>query len=160
MSSTREQFREFLLRVSDNKLLPDDWGNFVVHHFADDQVEQLRHALVKESLDVSDWLIGWIPKKLQETALALAESLRETELDSIRYWTEWSEVSEDDGTIHIKVTWIESTSHSTGICDIPREHPEYDFWKWLISDEVHCKGRKEKAEIEALKAKYARMHSS
>ena len=155
MQDIRTQFRDFLLRLADNNLRDDDWNNFAVQHYSDEEIEQLRRSLVKRSLDFPDWQIGWIPRAFQDTARTLAEYLREFDENSIRYWTEWSEIG-DDRTIHIKVTWFDSESHSIGHCDIPPEHADYGFWKWLISNSELRRGRKSKAEVELLKSQYAR----
>ena len=155
MQDIRNQFRDFLLRLADNNLRDDDWSTFAVQHYSDEEVEQLRQSIVKRSLDFPDWQIGWIPRAFQDAARGLAECLREFDEDSIRYWTEWSE-NGDDGMIRIKVTWFDSESHSTGICDIPPENADYGFWKWLISHDELRRGRKSKAEVESLKSQYAK----
>lgn len=151
----RSDFRGFLLRSAENALRDDDWDAFAVQPYSDEELERLRQALVNRSLDFPDWRIGWIPRALQDTARGLAECLREVDENSIRYWTEWSEVGED-GIIHIKVTWLESDAHSTGVFDIPPEDGEYGFWKWLIADHELRRGRKSQANVESLKAQYAR----
>ena len=153
MQDIRIQFRDFLLRLADNNLRDDDWNVFAVQHYSDEEVERLRQSIVKRSLDFPDWQVGWIPRAFQDTARGLAEFLREFDVDSIRYWTEWSGIG-DGGTIHIKVTWFDSESHSSGACNIPPKNADYEFWKWLISDGELRRGRKSKAEIESLKSQY------
>ncbi|MBN2295384.1 MAG: hypothetical protein JXM70_23335, partial [Pirellulales bacterium] len=153
MQNVRDEFRDFLLRLADNNLRANDWNTFAVQHYTDEEIEQLRQALVKRSLDFPDWQIGWIPRAFQDAARGLAECLRGFDENSIRYWTEWSEIG-DDGIIHIKVTWFDSESHSTGVCDISPENGEYGFWKWLISDNELRRGRKSKTDVELLKSQY------
>ena len=107
MQDIRNEFRGFLLRLADNNLRDDDWDTFAVQHYSDEEVEQLRQSLVKRSLDFPEWQIGWIPRPFQDAARGLAECLLEFDENSIRYWTEWSEIV-DDGTIRIKTTWFDS----------------------------------------------------
>lgn len=155
MHDIRTKFRDFLLRLADNNLRDDDWSTFAVQHYSDEKVEQLRQSLVKRSLEFSDWQTGWIPQAFQDTARGLAECLRDFDENSIQYWTEWSEIG-DDGMIHVKVTWFESDSHSTGVCEISPGNGDYEFWKWLISDDELRRGRKSKADLESLKSQYLR----
>ena len=84
MQDIRNEFREFLLRLADNRLRDDDWNTFVVQHYCDDQIEQLRQSLVKHSFDFPDWQIGWVPKAFRDVARGLAECLRDFNEDSIR----------------------------------------------------------------------------
>lgn len=155
MQDTRNQFRAFLLRLANNTLRDDDWRTFAVQHYSDGEIEQLRQSLVQRSLDFPDWQVGWIPRAFQDVARGLAECLREFDENSIRYWTEWSEIG-DDGTIYVKSTWIDSESHSTRLYEIPTDNPDYAFWKWLISNaELRC-GRKTRADVESLKSQYAK----
>lgn len=153
MQGLRNEFRDFLLRVANNNLRPDDWTTFAVQHYSDEELERLRRSLVKCSLDFPEWQVGEIPRLLQDTASELAECIFEFDESSIRYWTEWSEIA-DDGTIHMKATWIDSESHSTGLCEIPPENADYEFWMWLVSHNELRIGPKTKAEVDSLKSQY------
>ena len=155
MQDIRNQFRDFLLRLAANELRDDDWRTFAVQHYPDEEVEQLRQSIVKRSLDFPDWQIGWIPRAFQDTARELAECLTEIDEDSILYWTEWSEIGAD-GTIHIKATWLESNSHSTGIVRVSPENADYQFWVWLTSHNELRRGRKSTADVASLKSQYAK----
>lgn len=154
MHDIRNQFRDFLLRLADNNLRDDDWHTFAIQHYSDCEIEQVRQSLVKRSLDFPDWQIGWIPRAFQDAARGLAECLREFDEKSIRYWTEWSEIG-DDGTIYIRTTWFDTESHSTGRCEIPLQHADYEFWMWLITDNERRRGRKTTGDVQSLKLQYA-----
>lgn len=153
MQYIRNEFRDFLLRLANNSLRPDDRTTFTVQYYSDEELEKLRHSLVKRSLDFPGWQVGKIPRLLRNAASELAECLCEFDENSIRYWTEWSEIA-DDGTIHMKATWIDSESHSTGLCEISPENADYEFWMWLISHNELRIGAKTKSEVDSLKSQY------
>ncbi len=153
MQDLRKEFRDFLLRLANNNLRSNDWDTFAIQHYSDEELERLRWSLVKCSLDFPGWQDGEIPRLLQDTASELAECIFEFDQSSIRYWTEWSEITDDD-TIHVKTTWFDSESHSTGFCEIPRDCADYEFWKWLISHNELRLGAKTKSEVDSLKSQY------
>ncbi|MFM7518024.1 MAG: hypothetical protein ACKOAH_23140 [Pirellula sp.] len=155
MSNLRSEFREFLLRIANNKLKYEDWDCFAVSHYDDEEIERTRRSIVKRSLDFPDWQVGWIPRDFSDTARALAECLREISTDSIFYWPEWSGFL-PDGTLHVKASWYDEDSHSTGFLELSATDPDYSFWKWLVSDRKLSKGIKSATEINTLKDHFSK----
>jgi hypothetical protein len=151
MPQTRDEFRRFLLRIASNDVRADDWNTFAVQHYCDEEVESLRKRLVEQSLAFPDWQVGWIPRGLQDIAQGLAEYLRDYPEDSITYWPEWSEFTED-GTLKIKVTWFDAEAHSTGRCEIPKGHDDYRCWCW--AEDHRRKGLKRQDDIQRLRLEY------
>lgn len=157
MSTLRDDFRSFLLRVADNDLRANDWGDFATCQHADKEIESLRRRLMVDSLSFSDWQVGWVPRRLQDLARGLAEYLREYPAESATYWPEWSRLA-DDGTLILKVTWSDSETLSTGCAEIPPSHHDYAFWRWVLDDPERRRGLKRGPDIAALRQEYEGGH--
>jgi hypothetical protein len=155
MSKTSAEFRQFLLRVAHNEMLHDDWQEFALQHFADEELESMRQQLVETSLEHLDWTIGWIPRSFQRVASELAERLREHPTESTYYRPEWHDFQED-GTLSIRTSWWDAESHSTGVCEISRDHVDYEFWCWVVSDPARSRGSKNVDAISELRTEYER----
>ena len=48
------------------------------------------------------------------------------------YWLHYFSI-EEDGTLRIKTSGYKSASHWSGFATIGPEKPEYDFWRWLVT---------------------------
>ncbi|QDV28519.1 hypothetical protein Spb1_03820 [Planctopirus ephydatiae] len=53
--------------------------------------------------------------------------------------------------------WFADNSHFTGVCEIFPESEDFEFWKWLISQNEWRRGRKSSADIESLKWQYTKV---
>ena len=60
------------------------------------------------------------------------EWFEDSELSTF-YWRRWRDVL-DDGTVVIKTSWYDRTSHMTGWTEIAPDHPDFGLWTWIIAE--------------------------
>jgi hypothetical protein len=151
MPNLRDEFREFLLRVAENDLRPDDWERFAVQHLFDEEIESMRRQLVRKSNAWQFDGLGWVSRELSQFAGMLAEYLRPQ--GNATYWTDRFEL-DDAGTLSIRTTWSDGDTHSVGESVFPVHHADYQFWRWIVDDESRRKGLKHQSDVESLRVAF------
>lgn len=72
---SRQDFADFLARVTTGKVKVEDWNRFAVTHYADSVLEELRRELVRECLERSQCSACVVPPGLELVADDLRERL-------------------------------------------------------------------------------------
>ena len=72
----------------------------------------------------------------------------------IWYRPQWIHV-DADGALHVRTSWWDRESHSTGETTIGPESPDYDFWRWLAAQKEHHRTIKE-SELPTLREEWSR----
>jgi hypothetical protein len=131
-----------------------EWGGMTVAVAA---------PLSAEDLDRVEFVLGREVHEIICPAEAIRRALddhyREEWFDdselSTFYWRSWRGVL-DDGTIEIKTSWYDRTSHMTGTTEIAPDHPDFGLWTWIIAEGNRFKEIISGDDLEVIREEYKR----
>ncbi len=150
----REAFCSFLQRIAANQMLANDWQDFAVTKYEDEQLESLRSSLVERAQSYHDLIIGWIPKEIQILAGHFAEALINYVEDTVFYRTQYFEFDEEKNLNLRSSVWT-LDSHCSCILVVRPDEEDYPFWCWVVESPKRRAGTKSADQIAALRSEFA-----
>lgn len=74
--------------------------------------------------------------------------------DMTWYWREWHSF-DDKGTLHMKISgWRADDVRWSGALECPRDHRDYDFWRWVLAESSCTKDLISDTDLDELRARY------
>lgn len=99
-----------------------------------------------------DWIDAML-EALYRTSCSRLENPAESQ-DILWYWPAWH--SMDGDKLVVKVSGWEGMTHWTGAESFPMDHPDREFWEWLLQINYYTKGLLDDQEIPKIKRVWRR----
>lgn len=78
----------------------------------------------------------------------------EEPIDTTWYWRDWHSY-DDEGTLHMKISgWRADDVRWSGELECPRNHHDYDLWRWILKESGCTKDLISDTDLDGLRARY------
>ena len=82
------------------------------------------------------------------------EQCYEEPTDTTWYWREWHSY-DDDGTLRMKISgWKADGVRWSGTFECPRDHADYDLWRWILSESGCTNNLVSDTDLDELRAQF------